>query len=149
MKTNTEQGSAPGSPHEFYSAYPALQRAFNTKIREYEYLEKKPAKASHDFDRMKVLLVEIFEIESRMSEIRIALASFTEDYFSGSAREALRLDDERVFIECHFITGLSMEATAEAMNVSRDTVYRIARRLRKRDAKPQNWDAKPQGDFAL
>ena len=46
-----------------------------------------------------------------------------------SARDALRRADERLFLAYHYICGLTMEKTALAMCVSRDSVYRIRRRV--------------------
>ncbi len=53
-----------------------------------------------------------------------------------SPREALRHADERLFLAHRYILGMTMEATAEAMGVSRDTVYRIRRRIVARGAVP-------------
>ena len=46
-----------------------------------------------------------------------------------SPRDALQRAEERLFLACHYINGFSMESTASAMNVSRDTIYRIRRRI--------------------
>ncbi len=51
-------------------------------------------------------------------------------------REAQRLGDERLFLAYRYIYGLTMESTAAAMHISRDTVYRIRRRIEARGAVP-------------
>ncbi|MBQ8287271.1 MAG: sigma-70 family RNA polymerase sigma factor [Clostridia bacterium] len=53
-----------------------------------------------------------------------------------SPREALHYADERLFLAYRYLYGLTMEATAIEMNVSRDTVYRIRRRIVARGAVP-------------
>ena len=44
-------------------------------------------------------------------------------------RSEYRLTDEREFIRLHCIEGKSVEQTADTMCISRDTAYRIRRRL--------------------
>jgi len=46
-----------------------------------------------------------------------------------SPKDACRLSDERLFLTYRYLHDLTMEQTAEAMHVSRDTVYRIRRRI--------------------
>ena len=53
-----------------------------------------------------------------------------------SPREALRYADERLFLAYRYLYGLTMEATAIEMNISRDTVYRIRRRIVERGTVP-------------
>lgn len=51
-------------------------------------------------------------------------------------REALRFADERLFLAYRYLYGLTMEATASEMGISRDTVYRIRRRIIAKGAVP-------------
>ena len=44
-------------------------------------------------------------------------------------REVLRLADEKLFLSYRYICGMTMIETAYAMCVSKDTVYRIRRRV--------------------
>jgi hypothetical protein len=44
-------------------------------------------------------------------------------------RTEYRLSDEKEFIHLHCIQGISVEQAAERMCISRDTAYRIRRRL--------------------
>lgn len=49
-------------------------------------------------------------------------------------RTEYRLTDEKEFIHLHCIEGISVEQTADRMCISRDTAYRIRRRLCKKEA---------------
>ena len=46
-----------------------------------------------------------------------------------SPREAAMQADEKLFLSYRYIYGMTMMETAHAMSVSRDTVYRIRRRI--------------------
>ena len=68
----------------------------------------------------------------KMLEDRLCLALKELDVMVESAKspkEACKLSDERLFLTYRYLHDLTMEQTAEAMNVSRDTVYRIRRRI--------------------
>ena len=54
-----------------------------------------------------------------------------ENYISSdlSPREAAMQADEKLFLSYRYIYGMTMMETAYAMSVSRDTVYRIRRRI--------------------
>ena len=120
--------------YAFFASYPALKKIYNTKQCEFEIYNRRLNRTPHDNARRAALLAEITELESRLGEIRDALDTYQSDNLSpnGSHREAKRLLDERMFIECHFINGLTMEQSAEAMEISRDTVFRISRRVKAR-----------------
>lgn len=49
-------------------------------------------------------------------------------------RTEYRLTDEKEFIHLHCIEGISVEKAADKMCISRDTAYRIRRRLCKKEA---------------
>ena len=51
-------------------------------------------------------------------------------------KDACKLSDERLFLTYRYLHDLTMEQTAEAMHVSRDTVYRIRRRIVARSYAP-------------
>lgn len=68
----------------------------------------------------------------KMLEDRLCLALKELDLMVDSAKtpkEACKLSDERLFLTYRYLHDLTMEQTAEAMHVSRDTVYRIRRRI--------------------
>lgn len=56
-----------------------------------------------------------------------------------SPRDALRRADERLFLAFHYIRGLTMEDTAMEMCISRDSVYRIRRRVIARGEIPDSY----------
>ena len=58
---------------------------------------------------------------------------------ANSAKDALRRADERLFLAFHYIQGLTMEGTASQMCISRDTVYRIRRRVVSRGEIPAEY----------
>ena len=60
--------------------------------------------------------IEISKIKNSMTEIENELNK--------------KNSDEHLFIRCRYINGYTMDKTAEAMNVSRDTAYRISRRVK-------------------
>ena len=73
-------------------------------------------------------------------EDRLSCALRELDHMVESAkdpREACRLSDERLFLTYRYFHGMTMEQTAEAMHVSRDTVYRIRRRIVARNSASQ------------
>ena len=68
----------------------------------------------------------------KMLEDRLCLALKELDIMVEGAKnpkDASRLSDERLFLTYRYLHDLTMEQTAEAMHVSRDTVYRIRRRI--------------------
>ncbi len=53
-------------------------------------------------------------------------------------KEAVQRSEERLFLTYHYIRCMTMEETAEEMRISRDTVYRIRRRILERGAVPDS-----------
>lgn len=75
----------------------------------------------------------------KMLEDRLCLALKELDIMvegAKNAKDACRLSDERLFLTYRYLHDLTMEQTAEAMHVSRDTVYRIRRRIIERSNTP-------------
>jgi hypothetical protein len=58
---------------------------------------------------------------------------------ASSAQDALRRADERLFLAFHYIRGLTMEETAFEMSLSRDSIYRIRRRVLSRGDVPAEY----------
>lgn len=77
--------------------------------------------------RVLKLQGSIRELETKLSEALVFLDQMVEK--APSAKEACRLSDERLFLTYRYLHDMTMEQTAEAMHVSRDTVYRIRRRI--------------------
>lgn len=73
------------------------------------------------------LYQNISAIKQKISETEHKL----EHYIPADApkSEISRLADEKLFLSLRYICGMSMLETASAMCVSRDTVYRIRRRV--------------------
>ncbi len=63
-----------------------------------------------------------------------------------TSREALRYADERLFLAFRYLHGLTMEAAAVEMGISRDTVYRIRRRIQERGSVPSAFIAEYMPD---
>lgn len=61
----------------------------------------------------------------------LSAEAFLDDYVTCAScpKEAGRRAQERLYLKLRYRQGLTMEATAEAMDVSRDTAYRIRRRI--------------------
>lgn len=75
------------------------------------------------------------ELRGKMEGIRRTLARHAAPP-DAERRESLRLTDERLFLECRYIQGMTVEKAAEAMCVSRDTAFRIRRRLAEKEMPP-------------
>ena len=66
-------------------------------------------------------------LQSALDEMETMLAQYIPE--NTDRRTEYRLSDEKAFIKLHCIEGKSVEKTAEDMCISRDTAYRIRRRL--------------------
>ena len=73
--------------------------------------------------------------EALLGELSIMDATLR-DYIPDGVdrRTEYRLTDEKEFIHLHCIEGKSVEQTADCMCISRDTAYRIRRRLCQKEA---------------
>lgn len=69
------------------------------------------------------------ETRAEMDEIRQTLARLYAESPGGGLRERYKRSDEKHFLECRYLQGLTVEKTAEVLCVSRDTAFRIRRRL--------------------
>ena len=65
--------------------------------------------------------------KAKLTQMDDLLAHYVPDGLD--RRTEYRLSDEKEFIRLHCIQGISVEQTAERMCISRDTAYRIRRRL--------------------
>lgn len=73
------------------------------------------------------LMAEITRIERSLHAAERLLSHYGDR--AATDREAVRLADERLFLAYRYINDMTMEAIADEMCVSRDTVYRIRRRI--------------------
>ena len=92
------------------------------------------ASLSENSVRRPSLEEAIRRIERNIHAAERLLAHYGEGVLS--PREALQYADERLYLAYRYIYGLTMEATALEMNISRDTVYRIRRRIVSREPVP-------------
>lgn len=76
----------------------------------------------------------IEQLENKLLFIEGLLDSY--DNSPESPREAVRRSQERLFLTYHYLRGMTMEESAEEMGISRDTVYRIRRRILTRSDAP-------------
>ena len=103
-----------------FEKYRIDRQLHNLYCREYLTL-------SQSSPRKAALEADIDRLEQSIYFAELLLAHY--DSIVSSPKDALRRAEERHFLACHYINGLSMEASASAMNISRDTVYRIRRRI--------------------
>ncbi len=73
-------------------------------------------------------------VSDAISELEISLGTTDrelESYVASATtpRETSKRLDEKLFLTYRYVHGMTMDETAEEMSVSRDTVYRIRRRL--------------------
>jgi hypothetical protein len=87
--------------------------------------------------RRAVLQKEIEQIKSDLHGAECILARYGDT--ADSARDALRQADERLFLAFHYVRGFTMERTAEEMCISRDSIYRIRRRVISRGEIPEEY----------
>lgn len=85
------------------------------------------APLSPNAPRRPSLEASVHRLEHDVHAAERVLARYGEG--ADSARDALRRADERLFLAYHYIRGLTMEDTALKMCLSRDSVYRIRRRI--------------------
>ena len=103
-----------------FEKYRIDQRLYDLYRHEYAGLpQSSPRKAALEAD--------LDRLEHSFYSAELLLAHY--DSIVISPRDALNQAQERLFLACHYIKGLSIESTASAMGLSRDTVYRIRRRI--------------------
>jgi hypothetical protein len=101
------------------------------KILKFKDFEIAEATKHSEPDRAARITAERAAILTAMDEIERE----ADDYASQSGTEMFYCDGtvnfayERMFLKYRYIYGYTAEKTAEVMNVSRDTVYRIKRRI--------------------
>ena len=54
-----------------------------------------------------------------------------------SSRDRFKLADEQLYLDCRYLQDMTIEETADAMAVSRDTAYRIRRRIAAKELDPK------------
>ncbi|MCL2212864.1 MAG: hypothetical protein FWB93_03440 [Oscillospiraceae bacterium] len=107
-------------PINYYQEYKVLKKRSELKKLELKLLDS-------DSPRSIKVQSDIDLCYSKMDEIENAIETYVPD--GVDTRTFNRLSDERMFLECRYLMGMTMEQTAEAMYISRDTAYRIRRRI--------------------
>lgn len=106
---------------EYFDTYRQLSHTISVIEGQFQF------GASHD----PILLSEYHLCKEQQKEIEERLRNYIP--YPLSARNHYRALEEQEFLFYRCIKGLTMTKTAELMCVSRDTVYRIRRRLASRE----------------
>lgn len=106
----------------YFEKYRSLKKLCEIKSEKIKSLDP-----DDGFEEAMRLKEEIQSHKKEMEEIKHAIDTYVPP--DVSPRVAVQMNDERIFLECRYIHGLTMEKTADAMCVSRDTAYRIRRRI--------------------
>ena len=77
--------------------------------------------------RVTPVLDAIAELEISLGDTEKELDCYVAN--ASTPREAAKRADEKLFLTYRYVHNMTMEETAEEMCVSRDTVYRIRRRI--------------------
>ena len=77
--------------------------------------------------RVVPVLGAISELEASMKTTESELDEYVRS--ASTPREAAKRADEKLFLTYRYVHGMTMERAAEEMCVSRDTIYRIRRRI--------------------
>jgi DNA-directed RNA polymerase specialized sigma subunit len=108
---------------ENYRSDQTLLATLNTQLRvlldDYGY--------SRENAQVVPVIRTITELEDSLAEAERSLNEYVKS--ASTPREAAKRLDEKLFLTYRYMHGMTMEETAEEMSVSRDTVYRIKRRL--------------------
>lgn len=102
---------------KYFEKYITCKKKLN--ICEYELRQAEKERRKNIVDSLEN---EIKQLESHMSEIKATIDSYNPDDYN-------EYTDEKLFLRCRYIDGLTMEQTAEIMHVSRNTAYRIKRKI--------------------
>ena len=108
----------------------SLFEKYRIDRRLYDLYRHEYAGLSQSSPRKEALEADLDYLERSIYRAELLLSHY--DSIVSSPKDALQQAEERLFLACHYIKGLSMESTAAAMHISRDTAYRIRRRIMSR-----------------
>ncbi len=103
---------------EYYKVYERICRILQSELQD----------PCLDDARRQQILTELELLKLSMQSICTAIQGYTPK-FPPPKYSLLKQADDRAFLHCRYILGLTMEQTAEQMHISRDTAYRIRRRI--------------------
>ncbi len=109
------------NPFEYFEYYKVYERIC-------QILQNELRNDCVDDARRQQILTELDLLKGTMQGICAAIQAYTPK-FPPPKYSVWKLADDRAFLHCRYILGLTMEQTAEQMHVSRDTAYRIRRRI--------------------
>ena len=98
------------------------------RLAEMKREELSAATRRRDIQKQLEIETELAFLERSMQKIERAIDCYTPQIASAKYSAAKQADD-RIFLRYRYVLGLTMEETAEKMNISRDTAYRIRRRI--------------------
>lgn len=101
----------------YFEKYITCKKTLN--ICEYELRQAEKERRNNIIES---LVCEIDELKSQMSEIKAVIDNYNPNDYKD-------FTDERLFLRCRYVDGLTMEQIAEVMHVSRNTAYRIKRKI--------------------
>ena len=113
----------------------SLFEKYRIDRRMYELYCHEYISLSQSSPRKAALEVDMTRLEHSICLAELLLSRY--DSMVTSPKDALQRAEERLFLACHYINGLSIESTANTMGVSRDTAYRIRRRIMARGEIPE------------
>lgn len=108
----------------------SLFEKYRIDRRLYDLYRHEYAELAQSSPRKVALEADLIHLERSIYHAELLLSLY--DSTVNSPRDALQKAEERLFLACHYINGLPMESTAAAMGISRDTAYRIRRRVMSR-----------------
>lgn len=99
---------------------------------------KHPQKPELEAERIRMLLERKDLCYKQLAEIEDAIRHYIpEKPAFRSSRARYRLADEQMYLDCRYLQGMTIEETADAMAISRDTAYRIRRRIAEKELDPK------------
>jgi hypothetical protein len=109
------------NPFEYFEYYKVYERI-------YQILQAELHASDTPETRRQQITAELQLLTASMQSICDAIAGYVPK-FPPPKYSPLKQADDRTFLHCRYILGLTMEQTAEQMHISRDTAYRIRRRI--------------------
>lgn len=91
-------------------------------VCEFELIQDK---RNNNVNAIQSVTNEICMIKNKMAQIKLNI----EHYATDQGKDELNNMEERLFLRCRYVDGMTMEQTAEMLNVSRNTVYRIKNKI--------------------
>ena len=99
---------------------------------------KRPLPDEAEALRLSLLRERLELCHRQLAEIEQAIREYLpRDRQFQHCRDRYQLADEQLYLDCRYIQGMTIEETAEAMAISRDTAYRIRRRIALKELDPK------------